>query len=83
MKSFATIRALAEKRKGGAALAALISSAPQMPLSGLSDDRLLSEFSKRVFQAGFNWSVVENKWPGFEKAFRGFDIARKRDDVGR
>ena len=38
-----------------------------------SDDRWLSEFSKRVFQAGFNWSVVENKWDGFEKAFWNFD----------
>ncbi len=38
-----------------------------------SDDRWLSEFSKRIFQAGFNWSVVENKWDGFEKAFWNFD----------
>jgi 3-methyladenine DNA glycosylase Tag len=26
-----------------------------------------------VFQAGFNWRVIENKWPGFEVAFHGFD----------
>ena len=38
-----------------------------------SDDRWLSEFSKRIFQAGFNWTVVENKWDGFEKAFWNFD----------
>ncbi len=38
-----------------------------------SDDRWLSEFTKRIFQAGFNWSVVENKWDGFEKAFWNFD----------
>jgi len=38
-----------------------------------SDDRWLSEFIKRIFQAGFNWSVVENKWDGFEKAFWNFD----------
>ena len=38
-----------------------------------SDDRWLSEFSKRIFQAGFNWTVVENKWGGFEKAFWNFD----------
>lgn len=38
-----------------------------------SDDRWLSEFSKRIFQAGFNWSVVENKWDGFERAFWNFD----------
>ncbi len=40
------------------------------------DDRWLSEFTKRVFQAGFNWSVVENKWDGFEDAFWGFDVQR-------
>lgn len=38
-----------------------------------TDDRWLSEFSKRIFQAGFNWSVVENKWEGFETAFWNFN----------
>lgn len=41
-----------------------------------TNDRWLSEFSKRIFQAGFNWQVVENKWEGFEEAFWNFDIAR-------
>jgi len=41
-----------------------------------SDDRWLSEFSKRIFQSGFNWKVVENKWDGFEKAFWEFDPAK-------
>lgn len=45
-------------------------------LSAISDDRLLSEMTKRVFQAGFNWKVIENKWPGFEEAFDGFDPVR-------
>ena len=38
-----------------------------------SDDRWLSEFSKRIFQSGFNWKVVENKWDGFEAAFWNFN----------
>jgi 3-methyladenine DNA glycosylase Tag len=29
--------------------------------------------SKRVFSAGFAWSVIETKWPGFEAAFLGFE----------
>jgi 3-methyladenine DNA glycosylase Tag len=29
--------------------------------------------SRGVFQAGFNWRVIDNKWPGFEAAFHGFD----------
>src|SRR5436309_16109247 len=28
--------------------------------------------TKRAFSAGFAWSVIENKWSGFEKAFLGF-----------
>ena len=28
--------------------------------------------TRRVFSAGFAWSVIETKWPGFEKAFLGF-----------
>lgn len=38
-----------------------------------SDDRWLAEFTLRVFQSGFNWKVVENKWDGFEVAFWNFD----------
>lgn len=41
-----------------------------------SDDRWLSEFTKRVFQAGFSWKVVEAKWDGFEEAFWQFNPAR-------
>ena len=28
--------------------------------------------AKRIFSAGFAWSVIETKWPGFEAAFLGF-----------
>ena len=87
MKSFAQIRAIAEDRKGAETIAAHAPALPAVPFSDLTDDRLLSEFSKRVFQAGFNWRVVENKWPGFEEAFAGFDIARNAmmsdDDLDR
>ena len=40
------------------------------------DDRWLAEFTLRIFQSGFNWSVVENKWDGFEAAFWGFKPQR-------
>jgi 3-methyladenine DNA glycosylase Tag len=30
--------------------------------------------TKAVFQAGFSWEVVRDKWPSFQKAFDGFDI---------
>lgn len=78
MQDFSEIKARAADRKGGeAALAALLQPAsPVTPISELTDDRILSQFSKGVFQAGFNWTVVDNKWPNFERAFHGFDIAR-------
>lgn len=79
MDRFADIRARAEARKGGAAaLEGLLEGSEEhlRDVTALPDDRLLSEFSKRVFQAGFNWSVVETKWPGFEAAFWGFDVGR-------
>lgn len=40
------------------------------------DDRLLSVMTRCVFNAGFNWKVIEAKWEGFEAAFEGFDPAR-------
>lgn len=36
------------------------------------DDRYLSAMSQRVFQAGMLHSMVDAKWPEFEKAFAGF-----------
>ncbi len=75
MTSFRTIRARAEKRKGGAkALAQLLPPAPSpKALIRLGDDRVLAEMTKRIFCAGFVWKVIEAKWPGFEEAFLGFE----------
>ena len=42
-------------------------------LQQLTDAECLSEFSKKIFQSGFVWSVVEKKWPGFEELFFGFE----------
>ncbi|HWX59850.1 DNA-3-methyladenine glycosylase I [Bradyrhizobium sp.] len=74
MTSFKTIRARAEKRKGGpAALKKLLPEEPdKKALTKLADDRVLAELTQRVFSAGFAWSVIEQKWDGFEAAFLGF-----------
>ena len=71
---FKTILTRAEKRKGGPkALQKLLPAKPnKKALEKLADDRILAEMTQRVFSAGFSWSVIENKWPGFEKAFLGF-----------
>jgi 3-methyladenine DNA glycosylase Tag len=41
-------------------------------IKSIPDDRILAGMTKAVFQAGFSWKVIENKWPGFEEAFEGF-----------
>ena len=75
---FKAIRARAEKRKGGPkALEKLLPRKPDVKaLARLSDDFVLAEMIKRVFSAGFAWSVIEAKWPGFEEAFLGFKPAK-------
>ena len=75
---FKTILARAEKRKGGpSGLRKLLPAKPSArALEKLGDDRILSEMTRRVFSAGFAWSVIESKWPGFEKAFLGFEPAK-------
>ncbi|MEM9147344.1 MAG: DNA-3-methyladenine glycosylase I [Pseudomonadota bacterium] len=78
MRPFDEIFALAAERKGGAdALEALlpVPADPEM-LRAIPDDRWLSIFSRGVFQAGFNWTVVETKWPDFEEVFQGFAVDR-------
>jgi 3-methyladenine DNA glycosylase Tag len=75
---FRTIRARAEKRKGGPkALNKLLPTKPDpKALAKLGDDRVLAEMTRRVFSAGFAWSVIEAKWPAFEQAFLKFEPAR-------
>ena len=40
----------------------------------IPDANWLSEASKAVFQAGFNWKVVDSKWPRIEELFHGFEL---------
>lgn len=89
MRSFDEIFAIAVERKGGQeALEALLTKplSPQA-LAARPDSDWLSAFTKCVFQAGFNWRVIEAKWSGFADAFDGFApqrVARYTDeDVDR
>lgn len=76
MQTFSEIWDIAAKRKGGDdALEALLSRPKSAEeLRKIPDDRWLSKASQVIFNAGFNWKVVEDKWPGFEAAFSGFDL---------
>ena len=77
MRPFDEIFAIAADRKGGAAALEARLSVPLTPaaLAAIPDDRWLSQMTRSVFQAGFNWKVIDAKWDGFEEAFHGFDPA--------
>lgn len=78
MRTFDEIYAIAAARKGGTvALEALLTRPLAADaLAAIPDDRWLSAMAKCLFQAGFNWKVIDAKWDGFERAFDGFDPAR-------
>ena len=81
MRSFEEVELLAAEKKGGPEKLADLLAEHNLPkteaeLEKIGDDRWLAMFTKCVFQAGFSWKVIEQKWPGFEEAFEGFDIAR-------
>ncbi len=80
MRTFKEIYAIAAKRHGGpkALEKALGEHKPKSraSLAKIADDRWLAMMTRCVFQAGFSWRVIENKWPGFEAAFDAFDVKR-------
>ena len=78
MESIDKIYARAADRKGGEqALTCLLGEGcNDNALAKMTDDRLLSAFTKKVFQSGFVWRVVENKWADFEQAFFNFNIEK-------
>ena len=88
METFKKIYKRASERKGGAkALEILLGqkiigkklhtdNAALQSVTALSDDRVLSAFTKQVFKSGFVWRVVENKWSDFEESFFKFNIEK-------
>jgi 3-methyladenine DNA glycosylase Tag len=42
----------------------------------LSDDDWLEEFTRKVFQSGFYWSVINSKWAGFREVFWDFSVEK-------
>ncbi|QBF82836.1 DNA-3-methyladenine glycosylase I [Shewanella maritima] len=75
LEKFSSIYQRACERKGGPDAVELLlpDTLSAAQISEYSDAELLSVMSKRVFQSGFVWRVVENKWPEYEKAFFDFD----------
>lgn len=64
------------ERKGSESIVESLLSTPlsKADVRRIPDDRFLAEFSKKVFQSGFVWRVVRQKWPDFEEVFWGFDV---------
>ncbi|MEM8842154.1 MAG: DNA-3-methyladenine glycosylase I, partial [Pseudomonadota bacterium] len=89
MRSFDELFEMAAARKGGARAFEAGMPVLKTPgeLAAIPDDRWLSMMAKSVFRAGFNWKVIETKWPGFEEAFEGFGTGRwslmSDDDLDR
>ena len=78
MRTFDQILVLVEEHHGDrpAILEKSQNSYAVHSLQRVPDDRFLATMTRCVFNAGFNWKVIENKWDGFEAAFDGFDPAK-------
>lgn len=78
MHHFDEIFGIAAGRHGGETALEDKLGKPRPPeeLASVPDDRWLSTMTRSIFQSGFNWKVIENKWNGFEEAFDGFDPGR-------
>ena len=78
MIAFADIEARAAARKGGesALEAALYTPLPREQLAAVPENRWLSEMTKAIFQSGFSWTLIDQRWPQFEDAFEHFSVTR-------
>ena len=76
MISFESIYEVAVKRCDGAKALEELLPKPRTTreLKKLKDNFCLSNMSRRIFQAGLNRKIIDNKWPAFEEVFQQFDI---------
>lgn len=75
MIKFSEIYDHAAARKGGEKALQKLLNDPMSKeeLASLDESRFLAEMTRCIFQAGFSWKVIEQKWSGFEDVFHGFD----------
>ena len=78
MYQFHTIEARALEKHGAEKIEETLARRCQVrsseEIAATPNDRWLAEATRMIFQAGFNWDVVDKKWPNFEKSFNGFDV---------
>lgn len=41
-----------------------------------TNDQYFEQMAKTVFRSGFNWEVVEKKWPDIKKSFANFSVTK-------
>lgn len=88
-KSFQTILDRAARRKGDekTLMALMPQVADATSLQRLTDAQVLATMTRCVFQAGFAWKVIDQKWRGFVEAFYGFNpealVLLSPDDLER
>ncbi|EAU55743.1 DNA-3-methyladenine glycosylase I [Mariprofundus ferrooxydans] len=67
----------AEHKSGVDVLEQLLPEASSVEaVASLDESRFLAEMTRCIFQAGFVWRVINQKWQGFEDVFHGFDVNR-------
>lgn len=75
MRTLDDILAISVGRKGSveAIFDGFTPAKSRAELQATPDDRWLAAMTRAIFNAGFNWKVVDVMWPGFETAFKGFE----------
>ncbi|SMB87724.1 DNA-3-methyladenine glycosylase I [Pasteurella testudinis DSM 23072] len=67
----------AEQKGGEARLQALLCEVKStQQLLDVPDHRWLAELTRKIFQSGFVWRIVNQKWDSFEQVFWGFEIEK-------
>ena len=78
MEKYQSIYQRALERKGSQAQLEALLSKPKTTeqLKQLTDDSWLEEFTRKIFQSGFYWAVINAKWPGFREVFWDFSVEK-------
>ena len=78
MEKFNDIYQRAVSRKGSEEMLHALLSNPldDTDIAKMHDDLWLEEFTRKVFQSGFYWSVINNKWAGFRDVFWDFSVEK-------
>lgn len=78
MEKFSQVIKRAAERKGGLTALQHLTSKPlsDKELASVDDNLILAEMTRKVFQSGFVWAVVNKKWDGFRDVFWEFEIKK-------